>query len=213
MKTLTRIVAILTMLTLTLVPGVSAEEHAAIALTADVRYAANLFLSNFTEIGIDHIDAYTFDDTELVDFAHDHQWFNSNDSFEYGDYAGGNNCRVSDDRIQAIVDKYFIDSHTVDLTKTRFDYDGEYYYHCETGGWTSCGFAMVTSICPIEDNYYYVSFMVFGGGEAWDDSALSLSLEEAWNTFGHPSGYGSALVQAADISNRATYKMISYGTI
>jgi len=200
-------------LILALAPMAVAEERGPLSLTEKEHYAVNLFLSNFTEIGIDEISTYEFDDKPLVDFAHDHLWFNDYDSFEYGEYFGGNNCRVPDDRIQEIINKYFLDPRTVDLSQTRFDYDGEYYYHCETGGWTSCGFAMNTSVCPIEDGYYYVSFMVFAGGEFWDNSALNLSLDEAWEQFGHPCGYGSALISAENLADRSTYKMINYGTI
>ena len=100
-----------------------------VELNGEMRYAANLFLSNFTEVGCDAIGSSS-DDMVLVDFAHDHLWFNDHDAFEYGDYFGDNNCRVSDRRIQEIVDKYFYDAPVVDLSWTRFDYDGGYYYHC-----------------------------------------------------------------------------------
>ena len=213
MKTLRNTILTVLVLLLAVAPMACAEERGPLALTEKEHYAVNLFLSNFTEIGVDEISTYEFEDKPLVDFAHDHLWFNDYDSFEYGEYFGGNNCRVSDDRIQEIIDKYFLDPRTVDLSLTRFDYDGEYYYHTETGGWINDGFAMNTSVCPIEDNYYYVSFMIFAGGELWENTALNLSIAEAWEQFGHPCGYGSALIYAEDLSNRSTYKMINYGTI
>ena len=213
MKTLRNTVLIVLALILAVAPMACAGQRGPLTLTEKEHYAVNLFLSNFTETGIDAISTYEYEDETLVDFAHDHLWFNDYDSFEYGDYSRDNNCRVSDNRIQQIIDKYFLDPRIVDLSQTRFDYDGEYYYHCETGGWTSCGFAMNTSVCPIEDGYYYVSFMIFAGGEAWDNTALNLSIAEAWEQFGHPCGYGSALVSAEDLADRSTYRMIEYGTI
>ncbi len=172
--------------------------------------AANLFLSNFTEIGVRSIDAYP-DDMELVDFAHDHLWFNDNDSFEYGEYFGENNCRVSDDKILYMVEKYFYYvPQQLDLSQTRFDYDGEYYYHCETGGWINDGFAHVVSICPLGDDKYFVSFCIFGGGNYWKNSVMSMGYAEIEAEFGAPTGYGSAVIYAEDLADRSTYKMISY---
>lgn len=213
MKTLRNTVLLALSLLLAVAPIACAEGYGPIDLSEKEHYAVNLFLSNFTEIGIDEISTYEFEDKPLVDFAHDHLWFNDYDSFEYGEYANGHNCRVPDDRIQEIIDKYFLDPRTVDLTQTRFDYDGEYYYHTETGGWTSNGFAMNTSVCPIDDGHYFVSFMIFGGGEFWDNTALNLSIDEAWAKFGHPNGYGSAIISAGNLADRSTFKMINYGTV
>lgn len=184
-------------------------------LTDEVRAAANLFLSNFTEVGVDRLDGRDgwYEDIDLVDFAHDHIWFNDQDEYEYGEYFAGNNCRVSDDSIQRIVDKYFYDAPTVDLSQTRFDYRNGYYYHCETGGWTDCGFAHVTSIVPFGSNRYFVSFMVFGGGYFWDNSVMSASIEELVLSFGDPYFCGSAMIHADELSDRSTYKLISYSLL
>lgn len=212
MKTLRRIAALALVALFCLLPAASAS-YEPIQLSADARYALNLFLSNFTEIGCGPIENYCLDDTALVDFAHDHLWFNDYDSFEYGEYFNDNNCRVADDRIQEIVDKYFYDPHAVDLTQTRFDYVDGYYYHCETGGWINSGFAQTVSVCPIGDDVYFVSFIVFGGGEFWKNDVLKLSIDQAEAQFGHPNGYGSALIHASDLASRSTYRMISYAPV
>ena len=213
MKPLTRIFCLAVAAMLCLVSAASAQSYAPAVLSQDERYAVNLFLSNFTETGVGEISARSAD-MALVDFAHDHLWFNDHDSFEYGQYSeypdGGNNCRVSDDRIQSIVDKYFLDPPTVDLSQTRFNYDGEYYYHCETGGWTNDGFAQTVSLCPIGGNEYFVSFIVFGSGEFWENDALRLTVDEAAESFGAPVGCGHAIIYAADLSDRSTYRMVSY---
>lgn len=214
MKLTKRILAIVIAAMICFVSAASAQSYAPIDLNGDARRAMNLFLSNFTEVGMDEVSKWS-EDIALVDFAHDHLWFNDYESFEYGEYSeypddGGNNCRVSDDRIQEIIDKYFLDAPVVDLSQTRFNYDGEYYYHCETGGWTSCGFAQTVSVCPIGDNQYFTTFMVFGGGEFWENDALSLTIDEAAEKFGAPHTFGHAIVYASDLSDRATYKMVSY---
>ena len=214
MKTFLRIFMTILIAALCLVPAASATSYAPLSLSGEERYAMNLFLSNFTEVGCNEVGSYS-NDIHLVDFAHDHMWFNDYEAYEYGEYSeypddGGNNCRVSDDRIQEIVDKYFLDPPIVDLSQTRFNYDGEYYYHCETGGWINSGFAQTVSVCPIGDNRYFAAFMVFDNGNSWDNSALELSVDEAAETFGAPSDFGCAVIYASDLSDRNTYKMVNY---
>ena len=212
MRRLRAFISIIMVLAVSAAHAAAASTYSPLNATAQQLAAANLFISNFTETGIDSLDAYG-DDMELVDFAHDHLWFNDYDSFEYGDYFGGNNCRVSDGRIQEIIDKYMYYPRQVDLSQTRFDYVDGYYYHEETGGWISDGFAHVMSICPIGDDMYFVSFMVFGGGYAWDNSVMDDTLEQVESSYGHPNGYGSALIYASDLSDRSTYRMISYARV
>lgn len=200
-------IAIIALLSLTF--SASATSYEPIVLSEDERYAMNLFLSNFTEVGCDEVSSFS-NDIDLVDFAHDHMWFNDHDAYEYGEYANDNNCRVSDDRIQEIVDKYFLDPPKVDLSETRFDYDAGYYYHCETGGWINAGFAQAVCVCPIGDDKYFVAFMIFDSGDFWDNSALKLSVDEASEKFGTPLNFGHAIVYASDLSARSTYKMVNY---
>lgn len=209
MKCLQRIGLLVLAWMLILVPMASADSFAPIDLDADQYRAVNLFLSNFTEVGLEEIRANS-DDLALVDFAHDHLWFNDHESFEYGEYSGSNNCRVPDDRIQEIVDKYFYPPKTVDLTQTRFDYDGEYYYHCETGGWRNSGFALTASAMPIGNDQYFVSFLIFGSDAFWENDALSLTFDQAWDEFSGPDGFGHALICATDLADRSTYRMIFY---
>lgn len=208
-----KLISLLTALLLCLAPAALAQSvYSPIDVTEKQLAAANLFLSNFTEVGVDHIESW-YEDIDLVDFAHDHMWFNDCDAFEYGEYFGDNNCRVSDGDIQRLVDKYFYDAPDVDLSQTRFDYKDGYYYHCETGGWISCGFAHTVSICPLGDDAYFISFMIFGGGYAWDNSVLDDELADIEAEYGHPCGYGSALVHAEDLSDRNTYQLISYSAL
>lgn len=198
--------ALLLILALCLAPAALAERYVPLNLSAKEQYAVNLFLSNFTEVGVQKIDAWS-DEAALVDFAHDHMWFNSNDDFKYGDYFGDNNCRVADDRIQKIIDDYFHEAPKVDLWQTRFDYDGEYYYHCETGGWSDCGFAYAASVCPMGGDRYFVSFVSFGMGCDWDNDVLDDDIGDLIDEYGAPTAHGSAVIRAKDLSKRSSYKM------
>ena len=204
-----KIICCILALALCMTSAALASTYAPLELTNEQASAANLFLSNFTETGMDEIENYG-DDMALVDFAHDHLWFNDYESYEYGEYGEDLNCRVSDDRIQEIVDKYFYDPRPVDLSQTRFDYKDGYYYHMETGGWSSDGFAHVVSLSPIGEDKYFVSFYIFGGGEAWKNDVMDDTLDEIEAAFHHPNGYGSALIYASDLSDRSTYRMISF---
>ena len=98
----------------------------------------------------------------------------------------------------------------MDLAQTRFDYKDGYYYHTETGGWINDGFAHVVNLCPIGEDKYFVSFYVFGGGDFWENDVMDDSLNEIEARFHHPCGYGSALIYAADLTDRSTYRMISF---
>ena len=177
-------------------------------LSSDERYAMNLFLSNFTEVGRDI--SFTSGDAALVDFAHDHIWFNDYDSFEYGEYFNGNNVRVSDDRIQKIIDHYFYKAPRVDLSQSSFDYDGEYYYHVETGGGANGGFALMMNVYAAKENYYYVSFLTFGVDGNWSNEDLKLNFADAEMKFGVPMHGGHAWIAADNLSDHSTYRMISF---
>ncbi len=209
MKSFKRIALMVLAAILFFIPMALAESHEPLKLNDEQYRAVNLFLSNFTETGIAAIQNDS-DDQDLISFAHAHLWFNDHNSFEYGEYDRDNNCRVKVDRIQEIIDKYFYLSKKVDLSGSDLDYDGKYYYHSETGGWCSCGFAITTGVSPLGNDEYFVSFMTFASGEAWDNDALELSVDQAWQKFGTPSAYGHALIYARDLADRSTYQMISY---
>lgn len=210
MKKKFRIVT-LVMLLLCLIPSALAQNFVPLSLDDDQTYAMNLFLSNFTEVGIDWVDARVSRE-ELVDFAHDHMWFNDYESYEYGEYAGGNNCRVSDDRILEVINDYFYEADVDEsiLGQTRFDYDGEYYYHCETGGWNNSGFAYTVGAYPIGEDKYFVYFLNFCNGDSWENDVLDDDLDAIIERYGDPLAYGSATVHAKNLADRSTYKLISY---
>ena len=194
--------------------GQAAAEDGLMEITDKHRAASNLFLSNFTEIyGIKADIACHSDDIDLVDFARDHMWYNARDAFEFGEYDNGNNCRVSDDRIQSIIDSYFLYPHQVDLSETRFDYDGEYYYNCETGGSVAAGFAYTVSVCPLGENTYFVSFLIYGGGNDWNNDVMDMSRAEIEEIYGEPDGCGSAIVYTEDVEKREEYRIVALKAI
>lgn len=205
-------ICILTVLVLCIFSAALAENFVSMVLTEKEHYTMNLFLSNFTEVGVEEIGCHS-DSQTLVDFAHDHIWFNDYESYEYGEYEGGNNCRVADDHIPEIINRFFGDIGEVDLSRTRFDYDGEYYYHCETGGWSNSGFAYTVNVCSIGNDTYFVSFLNFEGLEPWENDVLDDDLDTIIEKYGNPIACGSARIHAGDLADRSSYKMISYSRI
>ena len=200
---------LLALLLLIPAPAAGADSIYPKALTTQEYQTLNLFLSNFTELGIGEISSSS-PDQALVDFAHDHMWFNRHSQYEYGEYFDGYNCRVADTDIQSVIDDYFYDAPQVDLRQTRLTYRDGYDYHQETGGWSSGGFALSASACALGDGKWLVSFLVFGAGEFWDNNELDLSLAEAIDKYGAPCNQGAAVIYATDLADRSTYKMVSY---
>lgn len=205
---------ILLVLVFCLFPTAMAGDFVPMELNGEESYAMNLFLSNFTEVGVEKVDSFT-DHNALAIFGHHHIWCNDYEAFEYGDYFNGNNCRVPYDRILKTINSFFYyENGGADyLNQSIFDEDGEYYYHCETGGWSNSGFAYTLSVCPIGNDKYFVSFANFEFDAKWNNSVLDDELTEIIGNYGTPSAYGSALIYAANLSDRSSYKMISYSRI
>ena len=130
-----RIIALLLAFILCFAPSAIAESYTPVDLSKEASCAMNLFLSNFTETGINRVDSFT-DHNALAIFGHHHIWCNDYEAFEYGEYFNGNNCRIPSDRVLEALNRFFYyeDSGAEYLNQDVFDEDGEYYYHCETGG-------------------------------------------------------------------------------
>ena len=162
---------LLTLLLLAFTPAAGADSIYPKALTAQEYQTLNLFLSNFTEVGVGEISPFSPDQV-LVDFAHDHLWCNRHDDFEFGEYFDGYNCRVADTDIQSVIDDYFYDAPQVDLSQTRLTYRDGYYYHQETGGWSSGGFALSASACALA--------MANGSYPSWCSAPVKSGTTTSW---------------------------------
>ena len=66
---LRRILSLGLILMIAIIPLASAKGYEPLNLSDAEHYAVNLFLSNFTEIGLNEISTYSYDDRQLVDFA------------------------------------------------------------------------------------------------------------------------------------------------
>lgn len=139
-----------------------------------------IFLSNFTEQGMGHpaavLQGSSMTDAQLVDFAIEHIWYNRQDKLEWGEYANGNNVRLSSEHIPEVCLKYF-GRVPEELSPSLHDYEGGCYYWQETGGHVPYGFAAVTEAKDMGGGRYRVDFEVHGMGMAWDGDVHAMSLQ------------------------------------
>ena len=94
---------------------------------------------------------------------------------------------MADTDIQSVIDDYFYDAPQVDRSQTRLTYRDGYYYHQETGGWSSGGFALSASACALGDGKWLVSFLVFGACEIWDNNELASLLRKPSTNMAPPA--------------------------
>ena len=209
MKRCKQILFLVLVMILAFAPSAMAAKHSIYKPGTAEMNAMNAFLTAFTEMDSPAITS-TASSADLIQFYYNHLWYSDYQAFASGDYAGGNNYRVSDARVQEIVGQFFYNPMKVDLYQSEYDYDGKYFYNAETGGRIRGGFAITTSIYSLGNDKYFVSYMTFGEGEYWSEAQTKLTLNEAWSKFGDPVGFGSALICADNLKDADTYRMISF---
>ena len=122
------------------------------AITEEERRNVNLFLTNFTETGMERYDAASTTDAELVRFAVLHAWLEQSN--------------VTDDVL-----RYF-GRPLILLDQPDFDYDGAYYYMHEPGAPIGLGFVCASEVETLGGGLYRVYFGVYGAGEIIDDDGV-----------------------------------------
>ncbi len=183
-------------------------------LTSDQRYRVNVFLSNFTEqlFCWDHAFFGPGDDSELVEYAINHIWFNNSEQLEWIDQ-GEYNVRLSDKYIQPVVDKYF-GKQLHSMNARWYDYIDGYYYWTETGGHTPDGFAQITEMVDLGNDYYEVYFEIYGSGMYWENAACRYSLSQARSAYpeywGDRRQNGYAVIYAPDLNEMTTFKLLQF---
>ena len=142
------------------------------AITEEERHNVNLFLTNFTETGMEQYDAASTTDAELVRFAVLHAWLNRSgqwDVTEWGSRLEQNN--VTDDVL-----RYF-GRPLILLDQPDFDYDSAYYY-MQAGRADRAGFCLRQRVETLGGGLYQVYFGVYGAGEIIDDDGVCDLLPE-----------------------------------
>lgn len=180
-------------------------------------YNLQLFLTNFTEqgmlnpAGVLHGDSMA--DTELVDFAVEHIWFNRQDKLEWGEYGNGNNVRLDKQHIPDVCLKYFGRAPEL-FVSSRYETDGDACVWQETGGHTPFGFAIVNQAQDMGDGRYRISFCVYGMGMGWDERVYSMNerslvheMPEYVGTEVRPYGDAVIHVNGGSLMDRSTWTL------
>ena len=178
------------------------------------RYNINLFLSNFSEQGMTFYSRQRHTDAQLVDFAIFHTWYNRQDRIERGQW-GTDNCRMSDEYVGEIAEKYFgvvPDS----LSPSKLRYADGYYYWQTTGGYMGMGVVSMSHVEELGSGRFGVYFGCFGEGEAWSADDCDLRPEQAAKKFAESAvhtGYAVIDTNGGSLLDRSTWTLEQYDTM
>ena len=189
-------------------------EYAPIGVDEKERYNINLFLSNFSEQGITFYSAQRHTDTQLVDFAIFHTWYNRQDRIERGQW-NTDNCRMSDEYVREIVRKYFGEELS-SLMPTKIRYEGGYYYWQTTGGYMGMGVVSMSHVEDLGGGRYGVYFGCYGEGEGWTADDCRLRPEQAAGKFAGSNvhaGYAVIDTNGGTLKERSTWTLEQYDTM
>lgn len=202
---------VLIALMLSLLAAGALAEYAPVGVTTKVRYNINLFLSNFSETGMQFYSSQRSTDAQLVDFAIFHTWMNRQNRIERGQW-GNDNCRMSDQYVADIAQKYFGRQPT-NLTPTEIAHRDGYYYWETTGGYMGMGVAILSHVEDMGDGRYGVYFGCYGEGEFWSEDDCDLRPEQAAAKFQagivHP-GCAVIDVGGGTLDDRSTWRLEQY---
>lgn len=159
------------------------------AITEEERRNVNLFLTNFTETGMNRYDAASTTDAELVRFAVLHAWLNRSGQWDVTEWGS----RLEQDNVTDDVLRYF-GRPLILLDQPDFDYDGAYYYMHEPGA-------------PI--GLYRVYFGVYGAGEIIGDDVYDLLPEQAALLYPNTPFQGCAVIRALGLNSRDGFRLES----
>lgn len=178
------------------------------------RYNINLFLSNFSETGMTFYSAERYTDAQLVDFAIFHTWYNRQDRIERGQW-GADNCRMSDEFVTEITEKYF-GKKPVSMSPSKNRYADGYYYWQTTGGYMGMGVVSMSHVEDMGDGCYGVYFGCYGEGEFWSADDCHLRPEQAAKRFPDSpvhTGYAVIDTNGGTLEDRSTWTLEQYDTM
>lgn len=178
------------------------------------RYNINLFLSNFSEQGMTFYSSQRYTDAQLVDFAIFHTWYNRQDRIERGQW-GADNCRMSDEYVTEITEKYFGKAPASKLP-SKIRYADGYYYWQTTGGYMGMGVVSMSHAEDLGHGLVGVYFGCYGEGEAWSADDCHLRPEQAAKRFSDSpvyAGYAVIDMNGGTLEDRSTWTLVQYDTM
>ncbi len=179
-----------------------------IAIEPEARQAANLFLSNFTEIDLTGcFDPPQAPAEALIGFATAHIQMNQPDQIAYGAWPQGN-VRVAAGCVDRVLASYLGVTFSGDADLSPYACEEGYYYWTANGEQKNGGFACITALAEAGDGRYMALFDVYGAGAAWDEQVYPYSATQAQQAYGPAQCQGMALFSAADITDRSGYRLL-----
>lgn len=175
------------------------------AITEEERHNVNLFLTNFTETGMNRYDAASTTDAELVRFAVLHAWLNRSGQWDVTEWGS----RLEQSNVTDDVLRYF-GRPLILLDQPDFDYDGAYYYMHEPGAPIGLGFVCTSEVETLGGGLYRVYFGVYGAGEIIDDDGVyDLLPEQAALLYPNTPFQGCAVIRALGLNSREGFRLES----
>ena len=202
------------LLALCLAPLCALAAYAPVGVDETARYNINLFLSNFSEQGMEFYSSGRIHDETLVNFALDHIWLNRQDLVERADF-GAYNFRIADDRIRDISLKYF-GAAPESYASSRYAYERGWFYGESTGGYMGHGVVSLSHVEDMGGGVYGVYFGCYGEGEFFAASDCYLRPEQAAAKFrgcGVHTGYAVIDTHGAGLHTREGWTLLQYDVL
>lgn len=184
-----------------------------VKLAAEEHYNLNLFLSNFSEQGIeiydeaDMTEEWVFvQDAFYLDFVIRHTALNRPDKLEPGAYMLGD-VRLKKQYLPEAVWRYF-KKEIVDLDAALWNQTDHYYYWDQHAMPISGGFVCLDRVDFIGDCRFAVRFGIYGDGDAWTKEDCKRTPAEAAESYPlSRSGMAVIATDSESLTDRSDWRL------
>lgn len=189
----------------------------AVYLNNDLQYNVNIFLSNFSESGLESfID--TPSDEQLIDFSLSYNMINRYYLYEELmnpvndpdlDWA---NVRIEEKYVLDSIKKFFGIERPMGFAQEHKLYKDGYLYNQFTGGYMLKGLTIVKELEYLGNNRYKAEFEIYedlNGDNQYYSYSYS-EIQKVTDEYLHKEGYGTAVFYAGNINSRDTYHLEEY---
>lgn len=201
------------LLSILLLTAVCAQAEV-VGVDDDARKSVNIFLSNFTEQGIEDFEAAQATDAELCEFAARHilinrpQWVERGSWSYDGEYL---NARVPDEHVPEIAQLYT--GRTLRQLTSQYTLHVDGYYYFSEGAPLDIGFASMSAAQTLSNGRIGVYFGCYGQGWGWSNADCALRPEEAAAKYPDCEVYvGYAVIDLGGSplgTDRSTWRLVS----
>ena len=186
-----------------------------INLTSSLQYNVNIYLSNFSEVGMrSFMGTPTY--AELAKFGLMYNFINRYErTVEYGDYsyvADWANHRVKESYAIESIKKFLGITVQPGFANGVDFYSDGYFYTQFTGAPMTQGFTIVSDLTDEGQGIYKAEFSIYdcGGEDSKYYSYSASQIENANSRILAKAGYGTACFRSRNINDRTTYYLTEY---